>query len=323
VEEVVSEDAPEPPYLVCRACERRLRSNSLRPLEFFNLAAVHGPTHFLHDDFYDCGPENYGEATTPDEEVEEPDRFPAPTLDNVKGDLERLLDYCMAQRWIRDRQDVEEALAAHDKREMLASLARRVAASAPNPSIEFRAYEVCTCCVGTTAESWVRGRWEGHYRIEVLKPLAQATAACLPFEEGWSRVTAKLEEMDARDLRDSIFALCYFRSPRAVDWMEAHRDRASTDAWGMVAALSRFSWPRAVAWLEAGRPLSHVALAALQGCFYHYSLLSKRLQPVLEEPAPVEKMVAVLNAHAAARDNVPNVRGRVGSIVAALERMNS
>ncbi len=53
VEVVVEDDDPIQPYRVCTACARRLRSLALRPLEWFNLASIHGPTKFLlHDDFY-------------------------------------------------------------------------------------------------------------------------------------------------------------------------------------------------------------------------------------------------------------------------------
>src|SRR5258708_7754419 len=53
VEVVVEEDDPTQPYRVCRACARRLHLHSLRPLEWFNLAAVHGQAKYLlHDDFY-------------------------------------------------------------------------------------------------------------------------------------------------------------------------------------------------------------------------------------------------------------------------------
>ena len=73
VEIVDDSDDPAQPYLVCRACDHRLKTLSLRPLEWFNLASVHGPNkHFLHDDFYD----NWGHAEQPDEDVVAADKYP-------------------------------------------------------------------------------------------------------------------------------------------------------------------------------------------------------------------------------------------------------
>jgi len=40
------------PYFLCKECQFRLLNRALRPLEFFNLASIHGDTPLLHDDFY-------------------------------------------------------------------------------------------------------------------------------------------------------------------------------------------------------------------------------------------------------------------------------
>src|SRR5689334_13173646 len=94
IHSAVDDDDPEQPYLVCASCERRLRARSLRPLEWFNLAAVHGPyKYLLHSDFYD----HDGIAEQPQGFVERPERFPAPSLFSVQDNLERLLDYAMTR----------------------------------------------------------------------------------------------------------------------------------------------------------------------------------------------------------------------------------
>jgi hypothetical protein len=50
----VESHSPDGPYRLCKVAADRLKSLSLRPLEWFNLAAIHGPLEFyLHDDFYD------------------------------------------------------------------------------------------------------------------------------------------------------------------------------------------------------------------------------------------------------------------------------
>jgi hypothetical protein len=61
---------------------------------------------------------------------------------------------------------------------------------------------------------------------------------------------------------------------------------------------------------EQDRPLSHVALSALQACHRYDTAQLKKRRPVLEGAAPVEEMSAVLDAYLQ-RDPVPNVRRRV------------
>lgn len=51
----VVEDTDEPtqPYQLCQPCHKRLLNNSLRPIEWYQLAVLHSPKQFLlHDDFY-------------------------------------------------------------------------------------------------------------------------------------------------------------------------------------------------------------------------------------------------------------------------------
>ena len=43
----VNWDDQEQPYLLCQQCSQRLLTYSLRPLEWFRLAAVHGPSAIL------------------------------------------------------------------------------------------------------------------------------------------------------------------------------------------------------------------------------------------------------------------------------------
>lgn len=124
VEVFVDDDDQEQPYLVCAVCAQRLRRRALRPLEWFNLAATHGNhKHLLHDDFY----WDNGVAQQPPEEVSDAEKFPAPSLEEVKHDGSRLLDYAMTL-YVLDKKTVT-ALRAHDKRDLLSLVAVRVADS--------------------------------------------------------------------------------------------------------------------------------------------------------------------------------------------------
>ena len=102
---IETNDNKEIPYLVCSDCHGRLMSLSLRPLEWYNLAKRHGWWQYhLHDDFYD----EDGTAHQPeDDEIQTPELFPAPTLQEVANDPEKLL-YFTITRW-HLRQDVIDA----------------------------------------------------------------------------------------------------------------------------------------------------------------------------------------------------------------------
>src|SRR5439155_5473288 len=94
-ETVESCDDPMEPYHLCTVCHQRLHARALRPLEWYNLAKRHGWNQFLlHDDFYD----DDGTASQPEEAVECPTDFPAPSLAGVEHEPRQLLDYSIT-RW--------------------------------------------------------------------------------------------------------------------------------------------------------------------------------------------------------------------------------
>jgi hypothetical protein len=122
VDTIPDQDA-DPPYRLCAPCARRLRSFSLRPLEWFNLAAVHGPLRFhLHDDFY-----WEGRAEQPEEPVKDPERYLLPTLKGVRDNLERLLDYATTRYSLMGEEAVLAALDAYLERDNVPNARRRIA----------------------------------------------------------------------------------------------------------------------------------------------------------------------------------------------------
>ena len=146
IEENVESDEPHKPFQVRRACAHRLKTRSLRPLEWFNPASVHGPCHYyLHDDFYDQD----GMAYQSEEGVVDADLFPAPTLAEVAHDIEQLLDYATTRWFIEDT--VVKALNRHSKDSVLSSPRRRVAS---NPVFQTRAvaFEVCARTLGIAVD---------------------------------------------------------------------------------------------------------------------------------------------------------------------------
>lgn len=307
VSAIVPDGGPDPPYQLCRACAYRLRTRSLRPLEWYNLAALYGPSRFhLHDDFY-----WKGEAEQPEAPVEHAEQHPMPALVEVRDDLGRLLDHAMTHYSLFAEQEIHSALSHRPPAGLLDALVRRVETSR-SLHVRAMAYEICGWVLGSTAADWIRREWL-EYRPELLDPLAVASAGCLPLEEGWSLVTHKLLGKSRRELSADCNALAYFRSSAALEWIEDNVALVSYDSWGRLAAASHFSWPTAQAWLNLGRPLSLVALPALYACSHYDTPLLRHFAPVLEESASVPQMLAALEAYVE-RDNVRNTRNWLAAL---------
>ena len=296
-------------YLLCEQCRQRLLTYSLRPLEWFRLAAIHGPSqYYLHDDFYF----DNGVAQAPREPVLSPELFPAPTLEQAREDAEILIDYAMTQHHLTLEENVFNALRGYDRQTILSLLQQRVA-QPHSLEIESQAYIICAHVLGRAAEDWIRSRWDT-YQMGVFFALAEASALCLPFEEGFDRVIQALEMMPQRERRTYCSSLASFHTERTLDWLEGHVSSPITDMWGRLAALSHFSWTRATKWLDAGRPLSLVALDALYACENHDTPLLRTFAPKLLEPDTKEVMTAKLEQYVAL-DSAPRVKQKVAAIL--------
>jgi len=306
VVERVDSFCPQQPFQLCRECAHRLRTYSLRPLEYFNLAATHTfYEYYLHDDFYD----EDGTACQPQEEVVNPDAFPAPTLDATSDDPEKLLDYAFS-RWYF-KEDLIRALRSQEQSVLVRSLTQRVS-KLSNSNIEARAFEICAV-LGTSAELWIRQKWQS-YKPETLALLIQATANCLPASEGFSLAVEALENTPLRQLPDNARALSYFQSETTLDWIEKHISSPCTHWWGRLAAVSKLSWKRVSHWLDAGRLLSLVALDGLN-FFGHYDTpLLKQIRPKLLHPESRTVMTTKLKEYAS-KDPVPRVQRAVHAAI--------
>lgn len=307
VQAVVESEEPQQPYRLCSLCADRLQKYALRPLEWFNLASVHSSSkYFLHDDFYS----DDGVADQSETPVEEPEKYPAPTLEQVAGNEERLIDYAMARFMLRE--DVTQELKNHDKEAILQSLIRRIETS-HNIEIECRAYEICATVLQEMAEAWIRERWNQRATV-AFHSLALAVANCLPHDEGLSLILHELERVQPQDRPFACTALARFRSPKALEWIETFIDYPVTDDWGRLAAVSQFSWNTITRWLERGRPLSLVAIDALYFCVKRDTKILKDYAPKLSDHDTVENMTAALNQYTNT-DPVPRVERRIGVIL--------
>jgi hypothetical protein len=294
-------DNPDEPYRLCGACHERLLARALRPLEWYNLARRHGwYMYLLHDSFYeqDCT------VMAPEAEVVTPELFPAPVLADVAHSPGPLLGFTITRWSIGD--ELADAWRALDPSQVLDTLGERYA-STRNAGIRGAILEVCALAVGPMAADFVRAAWGDYGQTVDLYSLARASAACLPFREGFDRVRAAVDALEPKEKRSRMFALNDFHSPEAIAWIEQNIFPPVTDAWGTVAAASRFDWPTAERWLASGRPLSLVALDALAAIIHPQRLPAAREPRArLHDPPDAHTLEAALTAYAQ-RDPVPRV----------------
>lgn len=274
----IEDDDPSEPYLVCQDCSDRLRLHALRPLEWFNLAARHGwHKYLLHDSFYD----EDGTATQPDIEGYSVGGLLAPSLDEAAISSERLLDYCIT-RWRLKNVDFE-ALRAQSSEKLFSALKER--AICGNAQIRAVMLRICANVLGFTASAWVVEQYERSIEDDLLFDWAEAAANCLPQQEGLGKTIGALAKYQGRELEERLGALSWFRSTSVLDWIEQNAPTANVaGCWGQLAALSNLNWERVEQWLTKGRPLSLIALDALDQ-FMHlprHAPLVHELKPVLK-----------------------------------------
>ena len=310
VEELADEG--QGPYRLCSSCLDRLLNKALRPLEFFNLTAIHGHSSYLHDDFYDY---ETGEAIQPDIEVLETDRFPFPDFEQIKNNLDKLIDFAFVQYFTEEY--VIEELKQFDKAETLNTIDKKVKY---NRAINYKAYEIVGKVIGKPAKDWLKNEWANRQENE-LQIFAEPIAKCLEFDEGFEILTKEIESRDDKFLSENISALLYFQSDTILDWIEKISGRINnvSSNWGQLAASSQFSWDRASTWLTIGRPLSLVALDALSLCTtpgerLNQSLWLRQLNPkLIDNPRP--QVIANRLREYLLLDNVPRTKNAIESII--------
>ena len=310
VEELAGEG--QNPFRLCLPCHNRLLNKALRPSEFFNLTAIHGQGYYLHDDFYDY---ETGEATQSDIEVIDAEKFPFPNFEEIRNDLNRLIDFSFVQ-YFTDEFIINE-LQKFDKLEVLKRLKEKVGY---NRAINYKAYEIAGKVVGKTAEEQIKKEWTDRRENE-LQIFAEPIAKCLDFDEAFQIITIELESGDDKFLSENVSALLYFKSDQTLDWIEKVSERIKniSSSWGQLAASSHFTWNRANNWLTIGRPLSLVALDSLIYCTtngerLNQSLWLRQLNPrLIDNPRP--EIIANRLREYLTVDNVPRTKNAVETIV--------
>jgi hypothetical protein len=243
--------------------------------------------------------------------VERPEDFPAPKLEDVEHDAGMLLDYSIT-RWHFDG-NVAAAWASLSRLKVLEVLSQRFGA-AGNLEIRSRVLEICASALDEAGADFVRYAWGDYPTAVALPSLAKASAACLPFREGFDRVVAALAQEEGSRKRDLMLSLGYFHSPEALDWIEKHIFEPITESWGYLAAASKLDWPRVEGWFEQGRPLSLVAIDALAAIIRPQSPFLRAYGPRLHQPPSADQLRRVLSAYAEL-DRVPRVQQRTSALL--------
>ena len=203
IREIESEepaDEGQNPYRLCIPCRDRLLNLALRPLEFFNLTAIHGHSFYLHDDFYDY---DTGEATQPEIEVVNPNKFPFPDFEQIKNDIHSIIDFSLVQYFTDDF--VISQLKQLDNLEVLKRIEEKVKY---NRAINYKAYEIVGKVIGRTAEEWIKKEWTNRQENE-LQIFAEPIVNCLDFSEAFKVITQELENGDDKFLSENVSALLF------------------------------------------------------------------------------------------------------------------
>ncbi|MGE8082032.1 hypothetical protein [Peribacillus loiseleuriae] len=304
---VETSDDPNQPYKLCNQCHERLLKYSLRPIEWYNLSVVHSPNKFLlHDDFY----EEDGEACQSEEDVVVTKKDKAPTLRDVRNDLESLLDFSITRWFLED--DIINSLKKHDNLTTLSSVKSRFYGT-ENYEVKSRMLEIVADVLGISASGWVKELWN-NYDEDFLYPISWATASSLPTEEGLNNIFEKLKLVSEKELPIAAFTCLYrFRSSNILDWIESSCTTFN-DNWGRLAAVCLPTWERMESWLNKGRPLSLIALDAMANCVKGYGdIYVEQFSPKIlgTDKNEVEQ---VLNEYYQ-KDGVPRVKMKVDKIV--------
>lgn len=300
-------DDPQEPYSLCAACHRRLLAHALRPLEWFNLAKRHGQQPLLRDDLYDPD----GNAKAPREPVEAAGDFPAPRYEAVHNQASALLDYALTRGSVAENVRESVAYLSYSMSKLLVERYR----ATRKPGVRARLLKIGACAKYYGRELALFA-WSDDPQPALLPALAQATAACLDFQDGFPRVTAVLAELEEDRRRELLHSLGYFRLPQILDWIEQSYFEPAVEAWGHLAAASQIDWPRIEQWLERGHPFHRIALDALLAILEPPTPFLQSHRPLLHRPPSSERFREVLET---AAETEPPVRQKVATLLAAAD----
>ena len=315
-------DDPAEPYKVCRRCYHKLMSHSLRPSEWYNLSSIHGRLNdLLSEEYYN---EKDGTALQPAEEVVDAELFPCPTLEEVASSPEQLLTYILSRSHMHEEgplakwyihEDLVSAMQRHSPDVLLSVFTGRLSIIG-NAEIARTIFHLIGLTLGTRGAALVRDNWEKFAFTHAFSGMAFAASRCLPLEEAHEKVTDTLSRMDIRNRSVAKHVLRWFETQLNLDWIEENAHSPVDSSWGLLAASSKFDWERAKKWLSLGRPLSLVALDALDWC-----VCSGRKPPLVNPPSSKE-FIFILEDYLK-KDNVLRVRETVYKLLEFSQKLTN
>jgi len=242
-------------FELCSECSKRLEEQTLRPIEWYNLAARFGSiTPLLH-----YGYDRDGIADNLDDPVLLDVKYLSPKLQDVSHSCSETIDYCMTRGFLTSEEfSVLNKFPKQQLLEHVISLTKRRTTFALS-----RSFVIAANVLGHTAEPFISSQFNEAIRHDLLIDYGKAAALCLPFKEGFSKIQTAISNHDRP--HDNFIALAFFQSSETLLWIENNIPESNiSDKWGLLAAASKISQRKIETWLSGGRPLSLVGLDALR-----------------------------------------------------------
>ena len=300
-------------FKICSDCSKRLEEQTLRPIEWYNLAARFGSiTPLLH-----YGYDRDGIADNFEKPVLLNIKYLPPKLQDVSHSCSKTIDYCMTRGFLTSEEfNVLDKFPKQQLLEQVVSLAKRRTTFAIS-----RSYVIAANVLGKVAESFISSQYDQAIKHDLTFDYGKAAASCLTFEEGFSKIQRAISLRDRPF--DYIIALAFFQSSETLIWIENNIPQSNiSDKWGLLAAASNISQKKIEAWLSGGRPLSLVGLDALRDLIpaQNRGNLIRDLKSSLNGEVNLKALREVITDYAG-KDDSPRVKTRCEYILNNIDKI--
>lgn len=140
-------------------------------------------------------------------------------------------------------------------------------------------------------------------------------------EEAYEIIKNELNLLENKYLNECLGAFNYIQYEKCLDWIEENISKTEnvTLSWGHLAAISKFNWRRAEKWIDSGRPLSLVALDAINFCTttgekLNMSVMMQEINPKIIDH-PKHEIIAEKVQEYKTKDPSPRVKRIVNNII--------